>query len=61
MYFVSDPYDVKLESITRTSDYTVGVLMVSNDNGDTYGAVTDCFDFPTWNVNATEYEKLIQS
>ena len=50
----SVPYDVKLETVTRTSDYTVGVLMVSNDDRETYGGVTDCFDFPTWNNNATE-------
>lgn len=53
--FLSVPYDVKLESITRTSDYVLGVLMVSNDDRETYGAITDCFDFPTWNRNATEY------
>ncbi len=56
-FFFSDPYDVKLESETRTSDYVLGVLMVSNDDGQTFGAVTDCFGYPTWNDNATEYVK----
>ena len=58
---IADPYDVKLESVTRTSDYTVGVLMVSNDDRETYGAVTDCYDFPTWNEAATQYVFFINS